>query len=308
MISGFLHPGYADSLREFGLPLSLPRAGGAILVRELPPDTDCTGRDAVSCYPCLACRSWTELGTDLDELGEQLVCLAVAPDPFGDYTIEDLHVWFPDHVVHVKDHYVADLRATPAEIVSGHHRRYARRALREVDVEFVEQPQRLLDLWLELFQHTVHRFRISGVHAFSRQAFEEQFRLPGSVMSLAWWRGKAVAAHLWMCHGSTAYFHLTGAQPSARTIGADFALYYQAIAYFRERVRQIDWGGEAGLGREGSLSSFKQGWSTTSRPAFFCGRIYDRDAYARLCAARGTALTGYFPAYRTPPDQATADS
>jgi hypothetical protein len=308
MISGFLHPGYAASLREFGQPVLLPRTGGAILTRELPSDTGFAGRDAVSCYPYLACRSWTGLGTDLDELGEQLVCLAVAPDPFGDYTIEDLHVWFPDHVVHVKDHYVADLLAAPDEIVSSHRRIDARRALRYVDVEFVEQPQLHLDLWLELFQHTARRFRISGMYAFSRQAFEEQFRLPGSVMSLAWWRGKAVAAHLWMCHGSTAYVYLAGACPSARGVRADSALYYQAIAYFRERVRYIDWGGEAGLRREGSLSSFKQGWSTTRRPAYFCGRIYDRHAYARLCAARGRAHIGYFPAYRTPPDQAIADA
>jgi hypothetical protein len=36
------------------------------------------------------------------------------------------------------------------------------------------------------------------------------------------------------------------------------------------------------------------------RPAYFCGRIFDRQRYAELVAQSGQQHSAYFPAYRTP--------
>ena len=46
------------------------------------------------------------------------------------------------------------------------------------------------------------------------------------------------------------------------------------------------------------LSQFKRGWSTGTRTAYFCGRIFDHKSYAEIVKAKGIAATTYFPAYR----------
>jgi len=49
---------------------------------------------------------------------------------------------------------------------------------------------------------------------------------------------------------------------------------------------------------EGGLTAFKRGWTSDTRQAYFCGRVFDRPAYQKLSAGRPDA-GGYFPAYRS---------
>jgi hypothetical protein len=79
-----------------------------------------------------------------------------------------------------------------------------------------------------------------------------------------------------------------------------YALYWFAIEYFGDKVRWLDLGagpGVKGKGKDG-LSQFKRGWSTETRTAFFCGRIFDRARYSEIVRAKGVSTTDYFPAYR----------
>ena len=46
------------------------------------------------------------------------------------------------------------------------------------------------------------------------------------------------------------------------------------------------------------LSRFKEGWSSDTRTAYFCGHIFDRDRYAELTSDINISETDYFPAYR----------
>lgn len=295
-LTGYLHPGYARSLAEFGTPLALPRSGGWLLKRAIPGSSD---YDAVGCYPYLACLDWAALATDLAELSEDLVSVTAVPDPFGDYTLEDLQQSFPDSVSHFKDHYVADLDQSPDAIMSPTHRRRAERALRELDVEIHEQPTAFLDRWMDLFDLVVRRFDITGMRAFSRASFAQQLALPGCRMSLARHQGEVISAHIQLVHGDTAYAHLAANSPAAYTLGADYALYHAEIEHYAGKVRNLDWGGEAGLARDGNLSMFKRGWSTDSRPVYICGRILDRQRYEQLSAAQDPgSQRQYFPAYR----------
>ncbi len=105
-LTGYLHPGYAQALSEFGTPTELPRSGAWFLKRAIPGQTDF---DGMGCYPYLACQDWSALAADLEALGSELVSFAATPDPFGQYTSADLQRAFPDVVIHFKDHYVADL-------------------------------------------------------------------------------------------------------------------------------------------------------------------------------------------------------
>ena len=105
-------------------------------------------------------------------------------------------------------------------------------------------------------------------------------------MSLARLQGEVVAAHIQMVHGDAVYAHLAAANDVASKIGASYALYYAELEYFADKVRWMDWGGEAGLAKDGSLSSFKRGWSTHTRPVYFCSRIFNIERYDEIATPK----------------------
>ncbi len=292
--TGYLHPGYAQSLSEFGVPIELPRSGAWLLKRQIPHSK---GWDGIACYPYLVCADWPALKEDLRSIAGELVTFAAVADPFCSLEINDLKHAFPDICIHFKDHYVADLSWTLDKIVSPRHLRNARRALRRVEVEFHTEPLGLLDDWMRLFDQETRRLQLTGIRAFSRASLAQQLALPGSVMSIARHDGHIISAHIQMIHGDIAYAHLAAKVPEARTFGADHALYYSELLYYKDKVRWINWGGDAGLATNGSLSFFKKGWSTNTRPAYFCGRVFNRSLYETIC--RHIEKTdNYFPMYR----------
>jgi len=296
VLSGYLHPGYARSLSEFGTPTALPRSGAWFLERSIPGEPD---TDATCCYPYLACQDWTALAADVDALGERLVSFTATPDPFGAYSLDDLQRAFPDVTAHFKDHYVADLTQPRERIASAHHRRLAEKALRTIDVECSDAPLALLDEFMSLFEASIRHFSIRGIRAYSRSAIAQQLALPGAYVTLARHGGVPVAAHMQLVHGETAYGHLAGATENANALGASYALYYTEIDYFANKARWLDWGAEATLtGAEGTLGRFKRGWSTGTRPAYFCGRVLNAARYDEIVRARGIGPTNYLPAYR----------
>jgi len=89
VVSGYLHPGYAASLAEFGEPRLLPISGAWVLQRSIGGSPH---RDAIGCYPLFGCINWERLSDDLDAIGSDLVALSTrpirsrnpAPRPFGD--------------------------------------------------------------------------------------------------------------------------------------------------------------------------------------------------------------------------------
>jgi hypothetical protein len=87
MPQGYQSEAYARSLREFGTPLELPGCGGWLLQRTIPGEAQA---DAMGCYPVFACRNWSALEADLENVRGRLVSVALVTDPFGDYTPEML--------------------------------------------------------------------------------------------------------------------------------------------------------------------------------------------------------------------------
>lgn len=294
---GYLHPDYAMSLAEFGEPIELPSSGGWLLKRPIPGTT---AFDAMGCYPYLTCQNWAALSEDLKTLDKDIVSVAAAVDPCGQYDPTLLKELFPDRCIHFKDHFLADLRLSSDKIVSKRHRSRARKALRQVSVAVYEQPIELIDQWMSLFDFATKKFNLKGIRAFSKNAFAKQFALPGCTMSVARHHGEIVSAHIQFSHGDTVYAHLAAKSPIANELGADFALYYAEIEHFRDKARWIDWGGGAGLsGVQTSLDLFKRGWSTETRSAFFGGRILDPQRYYEIARLKGIQSEGYFPTYRT---------
>ena len=301
MLTGYLHPTYAESLAEIGSPLRLPRSGGCLLRRSIP---NTRSSDAVGCYPLLACQDWRSLRHDLDELSDVVSVVAVA-DPFGAADEKMLRESFRDLVRPFKDHSVVELRHDPNSFVSKHHLRNTERALHQVEVTVCEKPILFLDDWQNLYAQLIERHAIRGAARFSCQGFALQFSIPGLTLLRASRAGVTVGLNMWYTLGNRAYYHLGAYSAVGYKVRASFALFWTAIGYFQGTG--LDWlelG--AGAGATGSsddedgLSRFKRGWATDTRTAYICGRICDSTRYEQLTASSGPAPFDYFPDYRWP--------
>jgi len=297
MITGYMHPGYAESLREFGFPRELPQCGGWILERQIPGSSY---RDAMGCYPLFACQDWSQLHSDLEGLRNELVSLSLVADPFGEFDLTYLKQCF-DVVIPFKEHFVADLRQPMNVIVSKHHRRYARKALQDVRVELCPDPKSYIDEWVNLYATLIEKHNITGIRAFSREAFFKQLSIPGIVIMIAFSQGITVGANVIYVQGEVAYTHLSAFSPRGYDLRAAYPIRSVAIEYLADnKVRWLDLGAGAGVKSSGTdgLSQFKRGWSTETRIAYFCGRIFDHQRYSEILKTKGITNTDYFPAYR----------
>lgn len=296
-VTGYLHPQYAESLAEFGTVCRLSRAGGFLLSRPIP---DTVSQDAMGCYPLFCCRDWAGLGEDLRSSGHEFVSVTLVTDPFGDYTESGLHAVF-DRVVPFKLHFVVDLHQPLEGFSSATHRKFARRAQRQLEIEVCLDPMRELDTWCGLYGQLVQRHGITGIQAFSRAAFAQQLQVPGMVMFRARHGGETVGMDLWYVQGEVAQGHLAAFSERGYDLRAAYGLKLAIIEYFRDKVRWLNLGGSAGLNPQANdgLTAFKRGWSSGTRMAWLCGRILDPARYAELVHQRGfDPATPYFPAYR----------
>lgn len=298
MLTGYMHPLYAESLGEFGKPRELPQCGAWILERQIP---GLSYRDAMGCYPLFACQDWSQLHADLKNLRKELVSLSLVTDPFGDYDVTYLRRCFRDVVIPFKQHFVVDLSRPMNTFVSKHHSRYAQKALGNVSIERCDDPQQFLNEWVDLYANLVATRNITGIPAFSKTTFARQLSVPGIVAFQAVREERTVGMLLWYIQEGVGYYHLGAHSPVGYDLRASFALFWFAIEYFAANgLRWLNLGAGAGVGGDGTdgLSRFKRGWSTGTRTAYFCGRIFDRAMYSEIVKAKGISATDYFPAYR----------
>jgi hypothetical protein len=298
MTTGYLHPQYAESLSEFGTPYRLARCGGWVLKRRIPETSD---YDAMGCYPLFACQNWRQLHRDLDEIEGGLVSVALVTDPFGGYDEAYLRRCFNDAVIPFKEHFVVDLNR-PVNISSSSHQRYARRSLREVEIELCPEPQQHLDEWADLYSNLIKRHNIRGLAAFSRTSFAGQLKVPGLLMFRARHGPTTVGMSLWYVQGEVAYYHLAAWSDLGYSLRASYAMFWMVIQHFAAagNVRWLNLGAGAGLKTDAAdgLTRFKRGWATGTRTAYFCGRILDPARYEEIARAKGASAANYFPAYR----------
>lgn len=297
--AGYLHPLYAAALREFGVPVHLAQSGGQLLQRTIPGTDHAV--DAINCYPLLMCRDWSQLADDLGELGQHYVSLAAVTDPFGDYDLALLRDTFQDVIYAYKDHFVIDLTRHKRDFISSHHRRYARKAKQSLTIEVCSHPPDYLDIWTRLYDNLIERHAIRGVARFSRESFATQLQVPGLVMMRAEYQGETVGIVLWYRHSDRAYYHLAAYNDTGYRLRASFALFDFAIEYFGNG--DLQWLGlGAGAGVTGDaddgLSRFKRGWSTGTRTAYFCGRIFNTAQYNQFVRQRNIPPGDFFPLYR----------
>ncbi|MGZ3593757.1 MAG: hypothetical protein ACXU9F_08010, partial [Syntrophales bacterium] len=169
-----------------------------------------------------------------------------------------------------------------------------------VQVDVCNDPMQFIDEWSALYSGLIQKYNISGISAFSRLAFEKQLSLPGTVVLRATHNDVTVGAQIYFVQGDVVHCHLGAASQNGYKLGVVPALDFYSIEYFSDKVHWLNLGGGAGITSDGTdgLSMYKKGWSTETRTAYFCGRIFDRERYAEIAKAKAIASTDYFPAYR----------
>jgi hypothetical protein len=294
--TGYLHGLYARSFQEFGTPRLLPLSGGWIIERTTPV---LDYRDAMGCYPVFSCHDWDLLESDLGTLRNELVCLSLVTDPLGGCTPELLEPVF-DSVVPYKQHFVADLDLPLERFTSARHRKYARRALRKISVEVCSDPLAHLDEWMQLYNCLIKKHQIRGLRCFSREAFAKQLSVPGLVMFRAAEGSEPLSLDLWYVQGDVAHAHLVGTSPRGYELQVSYGLKLFILEYFSGKVRYANLGAVPNVNpsEDSGLMFFKRGWSSETRTAWFCWKVFNRAVYERLVCATGTRETKYFPAYR----------
>jgi hypothetical protein len=293
----YADPAYAASLIEFGTPRALTGCKGWILERPVPGTEGL--RDGTGCYPLFSCQDWSQLSDDINELADDLLTVSLVADPFGASDATELAHSF-DVVRPFKEHYVTELHRPVDVVASAHHRKYARRALRNLVIEQCARPLQYLDEWVELYAGLSAAHRLSGLRAFSRQAFEQQLAMEGLVMFRASRDGRTAGIHLWLQSGDVAYGHLGATNDLGYALAAAYGLYWHAIEWFSGSVQWLHLGGSAGARGTAAdgLAAFKIGWATATRTAYWCARCFDRETYDALVRAKDIDAGGFFPAYR----------
>ncbi len=256
----------------------------------------------MGCYPLFSCEDWTGLKEDLQGIGrDDVIALSLVTDPFGEYTASYLKECFNAKVMPFKEHFVIDLTCSMNDYVSSHHRRYARKGLRELQIERSSTPAEWASDWGRLYGHLIARHGIRGISAFSPSAFAGQLCVPGVHAFRASYHSSVVAMVLWYVRDEVAYYHLGAYDPVGYQMRASFPLFWTAIEYFAgAELRWVNLGAGAGLsgGDQDGLSHFKRGWATGMRTAYFCGHIFDYGRYSEIVQSKNLGQTEYFPAYR----------
>ena len=295
-MSGYMHSDYGKSLGEFGIPCRLPRCGGWILKRQIP-GFSCL--DGMGVYPLFFCRDWSQLHTDLDEIGKDLVSLTVVADPFGAYTLRLLQKSF-DVVIPFKKHFIVNLIQPLDGIVSRHHAKCARTALRKMTVEVCAHPEQVLGQWVGLYNHLIQRHELKGIQAFSEVSFRKQLTIPGTVLFQAIHQDRTIGMDWYFKQKDVVYAHLAAFNPVCYRLMGSYALQWSAIEYFSGRCQYLNLGAGPGIYSNGTdgLSLWKRGWSTGTRTSYLCGKVFDQNRYREIVNAKNISGTGYFPAYR----------
>lgn len=287
---------YVDSLSGFGTPVHLPASEGYLLERSIP-GTPLV--DAMGSYPLFCCEDWSALSRDLDQMSDELVSVSFVADPYGSYSSALLRECF-DVVNPFKKHYVVDLSCPVEEIGSRGHRKQARKALQDVSVEVCREPAGFVDQWSQLYRTLKIRYNIQGLRAFSRDAFTRQLSMPDVVVLQAFYENEMIGAQIYYQHDDVVFCHLGAVNDVGYAKGAFYAMDYFSFDYFSGLASKLDLGGGAGLkgSADNGLCRYKQGWSSETRPVYFCGRIMNPKRYATLSRSVGQERSSYFPAYR----------
>lgn len=285
---------YCQTLSAYGDSLYLPNSQGYLLKRPVP---DQPYFDAINPYPLYTCHHWDRLYKDLKEQEAELVSISLVTDPFGHFQLQQLKSFFRDKFLLFKQHFIIDLKQHPEQFISSHHRRNARKGLKQCQIEKIDQPLHYLEDWQKCLNILIKKHDLQGLNAYHNVCFKTLFEMPEVLIFRAFNATENLGFLIWVCQGNKAYYHLAAYYPSGYEQFASFALFKTSIEYFKVHgFEYLNLGAGAGLNNEESgLTRFKKGWSTDTKPVYFCGKICNPERYWQLSQQK---KSDYFPVYR----------
>lgn len=295
---GYLDPTYAQSMAADGRPVSLAKSGGWIIVRQIPGSHL---KDAMAPHPFLVCRDWRGLIDDLAVLDPLLVSLVAVTDPLAEVKKSELQEIFHHLVRPYKEHFIMDLSRPLESFIHPHHLRWARRALRNVEVELCAEPLAHLKEWLDLYDNLIRRHEIRGLARLTEESLRLQFQINGLSVFRARRDGNTIGMILCMVEGEHGYFHLGAYNEAGYRSKASYALVWSIFQHFAGTdLKSLNIGAGAGAfgDADDGLTAFKRGWASGTRMTYLCGAIIDAKAYARLSVPEQAGAALYFPPYR----------
>jgi hypothetical protein len=170
-----------------------------------------------------------------------------------------------------------------------------------VQVERCERPLDWLEDWMRLYRVLARRHSITGVRLFDREAMAQQLTIPGMEMFRSSVNGRTVGLDLWFVQNDVAHGHLVAFDDEGYSLHAAYASKWRVLEYFHGRVAFVNLGAGRLSDASDGLSYFKRGFSTGTRPAWLCGRIFQPKVYVELAGRKGAhapVSRDYFPAYR----------
>jgi hypothetical protein len=168
-----------------------------------------------------------------------------------------------------------------------------------MDVEVCARPLDHLDEWERIFSVLVKRHSISGLRRFSRRAFAQQLATPGMVMFRASQGSQTIGFDLWYVQGDIAQSHLAAFDETGYKVGASYATKWTMLDYMSRKVSWVNLGAGTHPDATDGLSYFKRGFSTGTKEAWLCNRIFQPENYSNLAMKAASPAGGaYFPAYR----------
>jgi hypothetical protein len=295
-MQGYLSEKYAQSLSELGTPLFLEESQGWIIKRSINHYYDGMG-----CYPLFCCQDWSKIPLDITQIKSEIISLALVADPFGNYRENDLRKTFSDVCFAYKEHFVIDLKKDKKDFVIEHHQRNAKKALKLLQIQSNQEGESYLDNWNRLYNNLIEKHNIKGISKFSPKSFEKQLQVSGLQVFSAIYGSETIGILLWYIQNDIAYYHLGAYSELGYIYKASFALFWYAIDYFCAKgLNWLNLGAGAGFKNDQTdgLTRFKKGWSTETKTAYFCGKIFDLYKYNELIKFHDLKNTAYFPAYR----------
>lgn len=292
--AGYASRAYARSLAAEADVVSLPGAGGYLVVREIEPGM----RDLASAYPMFGCRNWAGLRADVGALAGRFVSATIATDPFAAVERKDLEEAF-DVVRPLHQHFIVELGNGTAQI-GRHHRRKLRAAAAAGNcrIEIAPPDAAFLEHWLRLYRTLIERKHITDMRTFSRAIFAQQIAVPGAVIASAWAGGELLGADWYFRDGENVYAHLSAYSAAGYARAVSYPLMRAAIEHFQPLGTRLTLGGVPAGQEEGGLAHFKAGWASCTLPTYICGAVLMEGEFRRLNRGLSPTAEGYFPRYR----------
>jgi hypothetical protein len=282
---------FARNNQRAATPLWITEWKSCVLAR---PITATSLQDACAAYPLFQIGKSADIRGGLEKMrAEHLISFVGILDPVRHG--KDVARLF-SYNAPLKVHYV--VRGNVPYAPSKHHRTELRRAEKICVIESGPVSPWLTD-WDRLYADQSNRW--TELHRFGMAHWLDICVDPRLTAFRCVVGGEITAMALVVRQDGHAYYHLAANTPSGRRQGAAYALVDAMIDANRD-LESINLGGGLARVREADgLAKFKEGFANSEIVATLVGEVLDDAVYRKLSADRGSS---FFPAYRTPSNQA----